>query len=138
MKAPVLPLWRRLKGAEDLMDNSKLQPNEAKRKIEELRRELRYHSRLYYEKDEPEISDFEYDMMFRSLTQLEAEFPQFDQADSPTHRVGGKADEKFKKVRHPVKMGSLTDVFSFEELSAYIEKTAAALKERGGGFYNVG
>lgn len=131
MKAPVLPLWRRLKGAEDLMDNSKLQPNEAKRKIEELRRELRYHSRLYYEKDEPEISDFEYDMMFRTLTQLEAEFPQFDQADSPTHRVGGKADEKFKKVRHPVKMGSLTDVFSFEELSAYIEKTAAALKESG-------
>lgn len=113
------------------MDNSKLQPRDAKRKIEELRRELRYHSRLYYEKDEPEISDFEYDMMFRTLTELEAQFPQFDEPDSPTHRVGGKADEKFKKVRHPVKMGSLTDVFSYEELSAYIEKTAAALAESG-------
>ena len=103
----------------------------AEKRIEELRRSLRYHSRLYYENDAPEISDFEYDMMFRELTELEAEFPEFDAPDSPTHRVGGKADEKFRKVRHPVKMGSLTDVFSFEELTAFVEKTVTALKEEG-------
>ncbi|MDD6094621.1 MAG: NAD-dependent DNA ligase LigA, partial [Clostridia bacterium] len=77
----------------------------AEKRINELRKSLRYHSRLYYEKDEPEISDYEYDMMFRELTELEAEFPELDEESSPTHRVGGKADEKFKKVRHPVKMG---------------------------------
>ncbi len=103
----------------------------AEKRIEELRRSLRYHSRLYYENDAPEISDFEYDMMFRELQELEAEFPELDAPDSPTHRVGGKADEKFGKVRHPVKMGSLTDVFSFEELTAFVEKTVTALKEEG-------
>ncbi len=103
----------------------------AEKRIEELRRSLRYHSRLYYENDAPEISDFEYDMMFRELTELEAEFPEFDAPDSPTHRVGGKADEKFRKVRHPVKMGSLTDVFSFEELTAFVEKATSALKDEG-------
>lgn len=103
----------------------------AGKRIEELRKSLAYHSRLYYDKDEPEISDYEYDMMFRELKELEAEYPEFDAENSPTHRVGGKADEKFKKVRHPVKMGSLTDVFSFEELTAFVEKATAALKDEG-------
>ena len=105
--------------------------NDAEKRIKELREELAYHSRLYYEKDQPEISDFEYDMMFRELSELEAEFPELDRKDSPTHKVGGKADDKFKKVRHPVKMGSLSDVFSFEEVAAFIEKTKAALYEMG-------
>ncbi len=105
--------------------------NEAEKRIKELRETLAYHSRLYYEKDQPEISDFEYDMMFRELGELEAEFPELDIAASPTHRVGGKADDKFKKVRHPVKMGSLSDVFSFEEISAFVEKVKTTLAEIG-------
>ena len=104
---------------------------DAEKRIRELREALLYHSRLYYEKDEPEISDFEYDMMFRELGELEAEFPELDAATSPTHRVGGAASEKFKKVQHPVKMGSLSDVFSFEEIEAFIEKTRSALAEMG-------
>ena len=99
--------------------------------VEDLRKKLRRASDLYYNHDAPEISDYEYDMMFRELKELEAEYPEFDAENSPTHRVGGKADEKFGKVRHPVKMGSLTDVFSFEELTAFVEKATAALKDEG-------
>lgn len=104
---------------------------DAEKRINELRDALAYHSRLYYEKDEPEISDYEYDMMFRELGELEAQFPDLDRAASPTHKVGGKALDKFKKVRHPVKMGSLSDVFSFDEISAFVEKTKTALAELG-------
>lgn len=102
-----------------------------KKRIEELRRLLRYHSKLYYEKDEPEISDYEYDMMFRELTELEAAHPELDSAASPTHRVGGSADDRFAKVRHPVKMGSLTDVFSFDELRAFVDKAKQQLADMG-------
>ena len=102
-----------------------------KKRIEELRRLLRYHSKLYYEKDEPEISDYEYDMMFRELTELEAAHHELDSAASPTHRVGGSADDRFAKVRHPGKMGSLTDVFSFDELRAFVDKAKQQLADMG-------
>ena len=69
-----------------------------KKRIEELRRLLAYHSKLYYEKDEPEISDYEYDMMFKELKELESAHPELDSGESPTHRVGGRADERFGKV----------------------------------------
>lgn len=105
--------------------------NDAEKRIKELREAILYHSKLYYEKDTPEISDFEYDMMFKELKELEEQFPDLDSELSPTHKVGGKADDKFKKVRHPVKMGSLSDVFSFEEITAFVEKTKAALIEMG-------
>ena len=105
--------------------------HDAEKRIKELREEIAYHSRLYYEKDQPEISDFEYDMMFKELKELEEQFPDLDSELSPTHKVGGKADDKFKKVRHPVKMGSLSDVFSFEEITAFVEKAKAALIEMG-------
>ena len=92
------------------------------KEIEELREKLNYHSRLYYENDAPEISDYEYDMMFRRLVQLEQEHPQLRSSTSPTVRVGGAALDKFEKVTHNVRMGSLQDVFSFEELSDFIDK----------------
>ncbi len=97
--------------------------NEAKARVEFLRRELIRNSELYYEKDAPEISDFEYDAMFRELCDLEAEFPELDSPVSPTKRVGGKALDKFEKFTHKVKMGSLTDVFSYEELEDFLIKT---------------
>ena len=93
---------------------------EIKEKIEYLRKQIEYNSRLYYENDAPEISDYEYDRMFRELTELEEENPEFLSPDSPTHRVGGKALDKFEKFTHNVKMGSLTDVFSLEELEAFL------------------
>jgi DNA ligase (NAD+) len=93
---------------------------EIKEKIEYLRKQIEYNSRLYYENDAPEISDYEYDRMFRELTELEESNPEFLSPDSPTHRVGGKALDKFEKFTHNVKMGSLTDVFSLEELETFL------------------
>ena len=104
---------------------------QAAARIADLRKKIVRASDLYYNHDAPEISDFEYDAMFDELKRLEAEFPQLDSPDSPTHRVGGVASEKFDKVTHPVKMGSLVDVFSEEELEAFVIKTTNALKDAG-------
>lgn len=87
-----------------------------KEKIENLRVTLRYHSDRYYNDDAPEIEDYEYDMMMRELKGLEEKYPEFDSADSPTKRVGGKADNSFASVEHTVRMESLQDAFSKEEI----------------------
>ena len=100
---------------------------EAESRISLLREKIEYNSRLYYECDAPEISDYEYDAMFRELCDLEAEFPELDSPTSPTKRVGGKALDKFEKYTHTVRMGSLTDVFSEEELYDFVKKTDEAL-----------
>lgn len=94
--------------------------SDAKSRIEYLTKTLEYNSKLYYENDAPEISDYEYDALFRELQNLEAEFPEFDSPVSPTKRVGGRALDKFEKFTHSVKMGSLTDVFSYDELQGFI------------------
>ena len=96
--------------------------HDAKIRAEELRKKITYNSKLYYENDAPEISDYEYDMMFRELTELEEEYPEIKTPDSPTVRVGGKALDKFEKHTHTVRMGSLTDVFSFEELQDFTNR----------------
>ena len=93
-----------------------------KERIEYLIKTLDYHSRKYYVEDSPEISDFEYDRLFRELEDLEREYPQFSSESSPTKRVGGVALDKFEKVKHDVPMGSLTDVFSFDELRSFYYK----------------
>ncbi len=98
--------------------------DQIKEKLEQLRETLRYHAKLYYEKDQPEISDFEYDRLFRELEELEAKYPEYDDPASPTKRVGGAALSGFEKFTHRVPMGSLTDVFSMDELSAFLRKTA--------------
>ena len=95
---------------------------EAEKRISYLRERIEYNARLYYENDAPEISDYEYDAMFRELSDLEAEFPELDSITSPTKRVGGRALDKFNKFTHSVQMGSLTDVFSYDELSAFYER----------------
>ena len=102
-----------------------------KNRINTLREKINRAAELYYEKDAPEISDFEYDAMFEELKQLEAAYPELDSPTSPTHRVGGRASDKFEKVTHPVKMGSLSDVFSEEDLAAFVNKTTAALVAEG-------
>ncbi|MBQ8321661.1 MAG: NAD-dependent DNA ligase LigA [Clostridia bacterium] len=99
----------------------------ARERIAYLRGEIEENSRLYYEKDMPKISDYEYDMMFRELTELEGKFPELKAPDSPTHRVGGRALDKFEKYTHTVKMGSLTDVFSFDELEEFVSKMSDSL-----------
>ena len=89
-------------------------------KIKKLRDKLRYHSERYYVYDAPEISDYDYDMMYAELKKLEEEYPQYFDPTSPTQRVGGKALDKFEKVTHTVQMNSLSDVFSFEEVRDFV------------------
>lgn len=86
------------------------------KKINELRKTLKYHSDRYYNDDAPEIEDYEYDMMMRELKSLEEKYPEFDSPDSPTKKVGGKADNTFESVVHTVRMGSLQDAFSEAEI----------------------
>ena len=91
-------------------------------RINKLRKEISYHSKRYYENDAPEISDFEYDKMFEELKALETAHPEFYSESSPTQRVGGAALDKFEKVQHEVRMASLTDVFDYDALRAFIRK----------------
>ncbi len=88
----------------------------AEKRIAELSKTIEYHNNLYYNQDEPEISDFEYDILLRELENLENEFPELKLPDSPTNRVGGNAGEKFSPVTHAVPMESLHDSFSHDEL----------------------
>ncbi len=99
------------------------------KRINQLREQIEYHNDRYYNKDSPEISDFEYDIMLRELEELEAKYPQFARADSPTKKVGGTKSELFSAVEHTVKMQSLNDVFSIDELYSFIEKTEEQLGE---------
>ena len=87
------------------------------KEITALRRELEKHNRLYYVEDAPVISDYEYDMLMRELTELENAYPELITADSPSRRVSGEADgNQFGSVSHQVKMESLQDAFSYEEI----------------------
>lgn len=100
---------------------------DAKKRIDELVKLLNYHSQLYYVEDRNEISDYEYDMLQQKLRELEEQFPQFVRSDSPTQRVGGKAISIFEKVTHRVQMGSLQDVFSFEQVRSFVETVQQAV-----------
>ncbi len=92
------------------------------KRIHELRAQLTKHAQLYYVYDAPEISDYEYDRLYAELVALEEKHPEdFDPA-SPTQRVGGKPLEKFEKVIHSVRMDSLSDVFSFEEIEDFFAR----------------
>lgn len=100
-------------------------------RMQELRELIRYHNKLYYENDSPEISDFAYDELLQELIELEAENPELVPADSPTKRVGGKARAEFAKFTHEVPLQSLTDVFSEAELRAYISQLTENVKKLG-------
>ncbi len=88
----------------------------AAKRAEELRAIIEKNNRLYYDQDAPELEDFEYDALTRELKELEAQFPQLVTEASPTQKVGGTPSGRFAKVTHAVKMESLLDAFSYEEL----------------------
>ena len=92
---------------------------QARKRAEELRVIIEKNNRLYYDQDAPELEDFEYDALNRELKQIEAEYPELVTASSPTQHVGGTASSKFSKVTHAVKMESLQDAFSFDELREF-------------------
>ncbi len=96
---------------------------DVKARMDELYRLVEYHANRYYNDDDPEISDYEYDALTRELRQLEAENPLFARADSlATKKVGGTAKREFRKVAHDVPVISLQDVFSKEEVIAFVER----------------
>ena len=96
-------------------------------RIEELRKEIRYHNYRYYVLDSPVVSDAEYDRLMRELRELEAAHPELVTPDSPTQRVGAEPLDWFEKVRHPKPMLSLNDAFEEEELWAWLERISKLL-----------
>lgn len=96
--------------------------SQAKKRCKELREIINYHNKKYYDEDSPEIDDFEYDKLLKQLEDIENEFPELITNDSPTQKVGGHANLKFSPVVHEVKMESLHDVFSEEELLTFDKK----------------
>jgi DNA ligase (NAD+) len=97
----------------------------------ELRRQLEYHGYRYYVLDDPEISDYDYDMLLDELRALEAEHPELQTPDSPTQRVGGEPVSDLVKVRHPEPMLSLANARSAEELKAWILRMRNHLAREG-------
>ncbi len=95
---------------------------EAKKRIEELRKLIRHHDYLYYVLNKPEISDAEYDKLMRELQQLEEMYPEFITPDSPTQRVGAPPAEEFKTVAHLKPMLSLDNAFNEEEMKRFDER----------------
>ena len=96
-------------------------------RVADLRQKLEYHNYLYYVKDSPEISDAEYDRMFRELLELEKAHPELASPDSPTQRVGGEPLERFNKVEHHAPMLSLANAFSEDELRAFNRRVSKSL-----------
>ncbi len=90
------------------------------KRLHELRAMLTRHARLYYVYDSPEISDYEYDRLYAELKALEEKHPEDFDETSPTQRVGGKPLDKFEKVTHTVRMDSLADVFSPNEVTDFV------------------
>src|SRR5947209_1358790 len=89
--------------------------------IERLRGEIEHHNELYYEKSQPEISDFEFDQLLHRLKRLESEHPELITPDSPTQRVGGKA-ASLRPYRHSVPLMSLDNSYSLDDLRAFTER----------------
>ena len=104
---------------------------EAAARMKHLAAEITKNSRLYYDLDAPVISDYDYDMMFKELKELEEKYPSLADPNSPTKRVGGEAATGFEPVTHTVPLGSLSDVFDFDEVRAFVERTKAFDTECG-------
>ena len=102
---------------------------QAKERIKELRKQVEYHAKKYYDEDKPEISDFEYDMLMVELRNLESKYPELKSEDSLTQKVGGHVKEGFQKVTHEVPLQSLQDVFSIEEVEEFDKRMQEKAKE---------
>lgn len=97
--------------------------------LRQLREDIERYNVAYYDLDAPLISDFEYDALYRRLEELEAKHPEAFDPNSPTQHVGGHSSTQFSPVQHEVPLESLNDVFSYEELSDFLRRTAESLGE---------
>lgn len=98
-----------------------------KDEIEQLREQIRFHSDLYYNQDNPVLSDTQYDELFRRLQELEKQYPQFITPDSPTQKVGGQASRAFSEVVHKVPMMSLDNSYNAEDIREWHERAVKIL-----------
>jgi DNA ligase (NAD+) len=96
--------------------------DDVRRRVDDLRRAIDHHAHLYYVRDAPEISDAEYDRLFRELLELEEQHPELQTEDSPTQRVGGAPVDAFRKVRHRTQMLSLDNAFTPEEVAEFVRR----------------
>ena len=103
---------------------SKAELDRARKRANKLRAELDRHLHLYHVEDRPEISDAEYDQLYRELEEIEEQYPDLVTNDSPTQRVGAPPSEAFAPVRHQARMYSLDNAFSHEELQAWADRVA--------------
>ncbi|HEU0265558.1 MAG TPA: NAD-dependent DNA ligase LigA, partial [Geobacterales bacterium] len=103
----------------------------AKQRMQELRHEINRHNRLYYAEDRPEITDAEYDLLFRDLLALEEQFPDLITPDSPSQRVGATPLDKFLQVTHPLPMLSLENAFSAEDMAEFDQRIKRNLGLQG-------
>ena len=101
---------------------------EAKKRYDELKKKAAYYAKLYYDDDNPAISDFEYDMLMMEIKGIEKQYPDLITKDSLTQHVGGTVKKGFK-VTHEVPLQSLSDVFSMEEVKEFYDKIAKVAKE---------
>ncbi len=107
-------------------------PDKARYRVQALRKDLEYHSRRYHVLDKPEITDAEYDHLFRELVDLETAFPELQTPDSPTQRVGGEPAANFTKVKHRTPMLSLNNAFSPDEVRDFGARVERVIGTVGG------
>lgn len=93
-----------------------------RQRIEDLKAEILKHNKAYYEQDNPTISDFEYDELFRDLKKLEELYPEYATPDSPTQKVGSKVSDKFKEIKHKYRLYSLDNSNNFQDLKYWYER----------------
>lgn len=111
------------------MENQQLDFEDAKKRHNLLSEEIEKHNYSYYVLDDPTIEDYEYDMLMQELYRLEKAYPELITPQSPSQRVGGMAESTFEKVQHTVQMGSLQDVFSFDDVRDFDSKVRKALTD---------
>ena len=103
---------------------------QAEKRIKELREITAYHAKRYYDDDDPEISDFEYDMLMLELRNLENKYPDLIDSSSLTQHVGGTVKEGFEKVTHEVPLQSLLDIFNFDDLKDFDDRVRKVAEEK--------
>jgi len=100
-----------------------------KKEIETLRKTIHEHDHQYYVKDSPTISDREYDSLYHRLKELETKYPQWVTPDSPTQRVGGKVEQRFQQIAHPVPMLSLDNTYNVDEVRTFHQRIIKGLPD---------
>ncbi len=129
---PLIEETRSLQDTLDELQDNTVSLEEARPLVEQLRSVIRRHDHRYYVKDDPIISDAEYDRLYRRLQELERAFPEVQSPDSPTQRIGGEPIDEFEKHEHPQPLLSLSNAFDGNELREWYERCQRGLADQFG------